>query len=152
LKSEDGKKLINAKSKNVGAVKLAEAEREEKYFNTLEKKEAMEQKMLSVTEIKVTCYACRQCNYVAESLSKLCKEEKHPHISLPGSMKRFFACRSCKTRCVAYRRIMPKVPCKKCGEMNFEKTTMATERKGPKLSSETLELRGREQKFINSMV
>lgn len=37
----------------------AESEREEKYFNALEKKEQMQEKMNSVTEIKVTCYACR---------------------------------------------------------------------------------------------
>ena len=37
----------------------AEAEREEKYFNYGIKKEAMEEKMQNITQMKVTCYACK---------------------------------------------------------------------------------------------
>lgn len=38
----------------------AEAEREDKYFTSLEKKEAMEQKMANTVQIKVTVYMCKK--------------------------------------------------------------------------------------------
>lgn len=41
----------------------AEAEREEKYFTELEKKEMMEEKMLAVTKLEVTVVTCRQVSH-----------------------------------------------------------------------------------------
>ena len=38
----------------------AEADREERYFDNLEKKEMMEEKMKSVTSMEVTVYTCTQ--------------------------------------------------------------------------------------------
>uniref|UniRef100_A0A7M5XDA4 Protein MCM10 homolog n=2 Tax=Clytia hemisphaerica TaxID=252671 RepID=A0A7M5XDA4_9CNID len=149
--SEEAIKLHKAKSKNVGAVRLAEAEREDKYFAALEKKEAMEQKMINTTEIKVRLYACKVCNYKAESLLKKCLDEKHLHVKLPDRIKRFFACKNCKHKAIGYDCLLPKNPCSKCGGTSFERSSMVNERKGPKMGAETLELRGREQKYANSL-
>lgn len=38
----------------------AEAEREDKYFHELQKKEAMEEKMQSITSLEVTVFTCDQ--------------------------------------------------------------------------------------------
>ena len=42
----------------------AENEREEKYFNELEKKEQLEDKMKTITEIKVNVVSCKQVRSV----------------------------------------------------------------------------------------
>jgi len=147
VNSEEGKKLLNKKSRNAGALALAEAEREDRYFTTLEKKERMEEKMTSVMEITIAAWACKQCKYLSESRSKLCIEENHPCVKIPKMTKRFYQCKACKMRSSAFNRQLPK-PCSKCGDSNFERVSMATERKGPRIGAETLELRGKEQKFI----
>lgn len=151
VNSKEGKKILNQTSRNVGAVRLAENEQEEKYFNSMVKKEAMEEKMTRVHEIKVTCYSCTICNYLAQSQSQFCREEKHSVTKVKQCTKRFFKCKSCKTRCETFNAILPKENCRRCGDSNFVKTSMVEERKGPKIGRETLELRGREQKYLNSL-
>ena len=48
-----------------------EAEKEEKYFNDLEKKEMMEEKMQSITELKTTVFTCKQVNNTPTLLATL---------------------------------------------------------------------------------
>jgi len=151
LESEEGKKLMAAKSKHVGAVLEAEAEREEKYFNELEKKEQLEDKMKKITEIKVRVVCCKQCDYVAESASELCQKEKHS-LKYSKALKKFFACKECKQRTIAYGAPIPNHPCKNCGASNYQKTSMYKEKEGPKIGGETLLVRGEEHpKFLNSL-
>ncbi|XP_068758525.1 protein MCM10 homolog [Montipora capricornis] len=152
LESEEGKKLIAAKSQHVGAVREAEAEREAKYFNELEKKEQMEDKMKTITEIKVRVVFCKQCNYVAESASKLCFKENHV-LAHFKTLKKFFVCKNCKQRTVTYGATpIPKHPCRNCGSSNYQKTSLYKEKEGPKIGGETLLVRGEEvPKFLNSL-
>ncbi|XP_076469031.1 protein MCM10 homolog [Babylonia areolata] len=147
--SEEVKQLLKARSSHTGALAQAEAEREERYFDNLEQKEKMEEKMKSVTSMEVTVVTCEQCKYTAMSQSDRCKQERHTVRRHKGK-RRFFACRKCKHRTVSLDRY-PTTPCTKCGEHSYEKTSMHREKTGPKLESETLCLRGDESKFINSM-
>ncbi|XP_065673632.1 protein MCM10 homolog isoform X2 [Hydra vulgaris] len=151
LNSKEGKKLLEMKSRNVGALKLAENEREEKYFDSLVKKEQMEERLMNVYEIKVSAVACRICEYVCETQSKFCYEQNHSIAKLASVIKRFFQCKSCGLRCAVYNKTVPTKPCSKCNETSYKKVSMSRERKGPKIGGETLEIRGREEKFLNSM-
>ncbi|XP_022806927.1 protein MCM10 homolog [Stylophora pistillata] len=151
LASEEGKILLAAKSQHVGAVREAVAEREEKYFNELEKKERLEDKMKTITELKVKVVSCKQCDYVAESASELCHKEKHA-LKYCKALKKFFVCKGCKTRAVSYGSPIPKHPCKQCGASNYQKTSIYKETEGPKIAGETLLVRGEEvPKFLNSL-
>lgn len=149
LNSPEIKKLMKLKSSHSGAITEMENEKQENYFNTLEKKEACEVKMQSITEIKCTLFSCKLCSYTALSIGDRCKKERHP-VKKHQGMKRFFRCRKCKTRRIAFT-LMPKDPCSECGEHNFEKTSMMPEKSGPKLQSEQLSIRGDEAKNLNSL-
>ena len=149
LNSVEVKKLMNMKSSHIGALTELENEKKEMYFSTLEKKEQYEDKMRSITEMKCTLYSCKLCSYTALSVTDRCLKENHPTTKHQG-VKRFFQCRKCKTRRIAFTKI-PKDPCSECGEYNFERTSMMREKSGPKLESEQLSIRGDETKFLNSL-
>lgn len=149
LNSAEVKKLMKMKSSHVGAITELENEKQEIYFSSLEKKEQYEDKMRSVTEMKCTLYTCKLCSYTAFSVGEKCLKENHPTTKHQG-IKRFFQCRKCKTRRIAFT-MLPKDPCSQCGEHNFEKTSMMPEKSGPKLESEQLSIRGDEAKFLNSL-
>ncbi|EDO32764.1 predicted protein [Nematostella vectensis] len=128
----------------------AQAERQEQYFSSLEKKEQLEDKLKSIKEIIVKVYCCKKCDYVAESASDICFKENHP-LKQTKAPKRFFSCKNCKQRTISYGARMPKLTCKNCGEMNYERTSMFMEKQGPKIAGETLLVRGEEHsKFMNS--
>lgn len=149
-----------------------EREREEEYFNYLEKKENIEEKMASIKELRVNVVQCRevcliaynictcmpnstfhvfvQCNYTAESQSELCRKEQH-HICRFKATKRCFQCKGCHERCFTYNAPFPVESCRKCGARTFDSTSFYRERKGPKLPTEQLLLRGEEEKFLNSL-
>ena len=143
------RKMLDAKSAHSAALTEEEQEKQDQYFEVLEKKEAMEEKMRSITKVKCKIVSCRKCDYSAFSASQLCKDEGH-RLTVTDGIKRFFKCKSCHTRTVSVHKL-PKFACKNCGSSNYEKTTMMVEKKGPKLPGEELLLRGEERKFINSM-
>ncbi|XP_050412773.1 protein MCM10 homolog [Patella vulgata] len=149
INSPEVQKLLKAKSSHMGAYKEAEAEREEKYFDLLEKKETMEEKMKSITEMACTVFTCKQCKYSALSLARKCKEERHA-VTSTKAKKRFFECKKCKQRTVDFHKF-PTKPCGSCGEYCFERTSMYKEKAGPKLDSEKLCIRGDEIKNLNSL-
>ncbi|XP_048576356.1 protein MCM10 homolog isoform X2 [Nematostella vectensis] len=151
LNSAEGKRLLCARSLHVGQVEEAQAERQEQYFSSLEKKEQLEDKLKSIKEIIVKVYCCKKCDYVAESASDICFKENHP-LKQTKAPKRFFSCKNCKQRTISYGARMPKLTCKNCGEMNYERTSMFMEKQGPKIAGETLLVRGEEHsKFMNSL-
>lgn len=147
-----------------------EREREEEYFDYLEKKENIEEKMASLKELRVNVVQCKtvsnkindnytdnflinlqlQCKYIAESQSELCKKEQH-RICRFKAVKKCFQCRGCHERCFAYNAPFPTDPCRRCGGLSYEATSFYRERKGPKLPTEQLLLRGEEEKFLNSL-
>ncbi|KAJ7351121.1 minichromosome maintenance- protein [Desmophyllum pertusum] len=107
--------------------------------------------MKTITEIKVKVVFCKQCNYVAESAGELCYKEKHS-LKYSKALKKFFVCKNCKERTIAYGAPLPKHPCRKCGVSNYQKTSMYKEKEGPKIGGETLLVRGEEHaKFMNSL-
>ncbi|KAK6993455.1 protein MCM10 [Biomphalaria glabrata] len=150
LNSEEVKKILKAKSKHKGALAEAEAEREEVYFNELEKKERMEEKLQTVTSIEITVVTCKQCHYTAQSALDSCKKENHTLVSSKAK-KRFFVCKKCKHRTHVIGEKFPTAACSKCGVVSYEKTSMYKIREGPKLESEVLNIRGDEIKFLNSL-
>ncbi|KAL3316927.1 hypothetical protein Ciccas_004422 [Cichlidogyrus casuarinus] len=124
----------------------ASQEEENRLFDKLERRDEMEQKLLEMHEQECKVGVCKTCDYRAMHISKQCREEGHDIVYVKG-VKRFFACKRCQNRTVSFDRY-PKFPCTNCGGESFEKTGAIAERKGPKLASEMLSLRGTEQKFL----
>jgi len=145
---EDLEKTKNTKSKNLHLVEEAELDATDQYFDKLEKKEAMEEKMGSTFEMKVKAAYCSVCEYTAYSASDKCRSEGHRIKSIDAT-KRFFSCKGCKKRTTSLDRL-PREACKQCGGNNWVKAGMMGERKGPKLGSETLSIRGIESTFMGS--
>ena len=56
-------------------------------------------------------YLTLQCNYVAESAGQRCYKENHT-LKHFKTLKKFFACKECKQRTIAYGKPLPKDPCK----------------------------------------
>lgn len=91
-----------------------------------------------------------QCQYTSEGRSELCRKENHS-IRRYKATKRCFECRDCHQRCFTYNAPFPVEACAKCGGRSHEATSFYRERKGPKLPTEGLLLRGEEEKFLNSL-
>ncbi|GIY08574.1 protein MCM10 homolog [Caerostris darwini] len=148
MNSEKVKEILKRKSSHAYEVEMAEMEKEAAYFNTLEKKERMEEKMASITEIVCDVVSCKKCKYTAHTASDNCKNEQHP-LKCHKALKRFFACKDCKARTFAFTKF-PTHVCRLCKGSSFERTSMMKQRKGPKLDSENLNIRGDEDKFLDS--
>ncbi|KAK8777099.1 hypothetical protein V5799_029554 [Amblyomma americanum] len=147
LSSDEVEKLLRQKSSHAHQVDDLEQEQEEQYFSVLEKKEQLEEKMLSVTEIQCDVVSCKKCNYTAHQASDLCKKENHA-LRHHKAMKRFFRCKDCSQRTATFCKV-PAYSCRKCNGSNFERTSMGKPKPGPVLDSEKLLIRGEELKFIN---
>ena len=101
------------------------------YFQQLEEKEAMEEKMKKIEKLSVKVVTCKevchyyryvlyvslsppppttQCGYTAEHASERCKKDKH-HLTHKRAEKRFFTCSSCNMHTVSYDRY-PSKACK----------------------------------------
>lgn len=145
--SDRFKKMMAATSKHTDLLQDRDNEEAEKYFNKLEIKERMEEKM--ATTYKVACKAvkCLQCKYTSFSAADLCKKEKHP-LKVYDAMKRFFSCGNCGNRTVTLEMI-PLLPCKNCNNIRWERTGMMKEKKVTGIHS--LSIRGGEQTFVNSV-
>ncbi|KAF8766811.1 Protein MCM10 like protein [Argiope bruennichi] len=148
MNSEKVKEILNRKSSHMYEVEMAEMEKEAAYFNALEKKERMEEKMASTLEIVCDVVSCRKCKYTAHSATEKCKSEQHP-LKCHKAVKRFFACKDCKHRTFAFTKL-PTHVCRVCKGSSFERTSMMKARKGPKLDTEILNIRGEEEKFLDS--
>lgn len=145
--SDRFKKMMATTSKHTDLLEERDNEEAEKYFNKLELKEQMEEKM--ATTFKVSCKAvrCLQCKYVSFSAADLCKKEKHS-LRVYDATKRFFSCGNCGNRTVTLE-IFPMQPCKNCNGTKWERTGMMKEKKVTKIH--TLSIRGGEQTFVNSV-
>lgn len=138
------------KSKNVGLAQEAEIEQEDKYFDHLEKKDSMEEKMLNTKQIEAKVVSCSACGYTAYKQSDLCRSEGHQPKVLKVQ-KKFFECVNCKNRVTSFSKY-PKEACRNCGGSSFKRAGMIREKAGPKLESERLCVRGMEQKFVGAAV
>lgn len=146
FRNEKIKQLVAAKSSHADLIKLHEANIEEQYFNKLEKKEAMEEKMISTTKVDCKAVICLICKYKAFSAAQRCKDEKH-QLKVVEAEKRFFECEDCKNRTISLFKI-PKTSCSNCQGSRWKRTGMIRDKsdvKGPELS-----IRGDEETFFGS--
>lgn len=142
--------IRKGRSRNENLVDVFENDEQDRKFDDLEKKEAMEAKMLATTELETKAITCKTCNYTALSQSDLCKQAGH-HIRVIRTKKRFFECKQCRRRTMCLDRY-PSSACSNCSCTNWVRAGMIREKKGPKLDSEHLLVRGAEQKFVNRTV
>jgi len=141
--------LMAVTSKHVDLVTKADDEAKDEYFNKLEKKEQMEEKMLNTFKVACKAVTCTLCKYTAFSASDRCKEERHP-LKVSDATKRFFKCADCGNRTCCLE-LFPLKTCSNCNSSRWEKAAMIRERKVD-ISAETLSIRGGEEKFIGSVV
>ncbi|PAA73359.1 hypothetical protein BOX15_Mlig005744g1, partial [Macrostomum lignano] len=120
---------------------------QDSYFNTLERKEQVEAKLATITERKVRVADCAQCGVRCQQPSERCKREGH-QLDWTTAVKRPFKCKDCKQTTFTLDCRYPTEPCRRCGGQSYEKTSFATERKGPTLERDVLLARGEERKFV----
>ncbi|XP_011252096.2 protein MCM10 homolog [Camponotus floridanus] len=143
------KEILEAKSSHTDLIEKSYDEEKEKYFNKLEVKEKMEEKMMNTFKINCKAVKCAICKYTAFSASDMCKEQRHP-LRVIDAIKRFFKCADCGNRTVSLNR-MPSHSCSKCSSSNWARAAMMDERKTI-IATETLSIRGAEEKFLGSIV
>ncbi|KHJ42761.1 primase zinc finger, partial [Trichuris suis] len=140
---------------------VEETAKQEQYFNLMEAREKLETHASQLFEIPnctvITCkkrttvfnsYLFNKCDYTWHSRSEFCKQQGHV-VSKTTATKRFFQCKACGKRAVAYA-MYPKKPCTQCKATEFQRVAMKEERKGPKLGAEALKVRGEELPFATS--
>lgn len=147
FKNEKIQQLVAAKSSHADLVKLHEANVEEQYFNKLEKKEAMEQKMVNTSKVDCKAVICLKCKYKAFSAAQRCKDEKH-QLKVIDAEKRFFECEECKNRTISLFKI-PKTSCSNCQGSRWKRTGMIRDKS--ELSRAELSIRGDEETFMGSL-
>ncbi|KAH8334290.1 hypothetical protein KR059_008614 [Drosophila kikkawai] len=141
-------KIMAATSTHTNLVEMREREAQEEYFNKLERKEAMEEKMLSTYKMPCKAVICQVCKYTAFSAADRCKEEKHP-LKVVDAEKRFFQCKDCGNRTATVFKL-PKQSCKNCKGSKWERAAMIREKK-VLTGRESLSVRGDEECFLGSV-
>ncbi|XP_064400268.1 protein MCM10 homolog [Halichondria panicea] len=150
LDSGEMDRILNAKSSHDWINEEVELDKEQEYFERLEKKENVELKLQSIKELRVSVVQCKECNYTAEYPGEMCKRESHV-LSKFKVMKRCYECKGCHQRQFVYTGRCPVEGCQKCGGTSHEQVSLYRERKGPTLPTEQLKLRGDEEKYLNSL-
>nr|AAL29025.1 LD44370p [Drosophila melanogaster] len=141
-------KIMAATSSHTNLVEMREREAQEEYFNKLERKEAMEEKMLTTYKMPCKAVICQVCKYTAFSASDRCKEQKHP-LKVVDAEKRFFQCKDCGNRTTTVFKL-PKQSCKNCKGSRWQRTAMIREKK-ILTGRETLSVRGDEETFMGCL-
>lgn len=141
-------RIMAATSTHTNLVEMREREARDDYFNKLERKEAMEEKMLSTYKMPCKAVICQRCKYTAFSAAERCKEEKHP-LKVVDAQKRFFQCKDCGNRTTTVFKL-PKQSCSNCKGSRWERTAMMRERKVD-TGREALSVRGDEECFLGSV-
>ncbi|XP_037958556.1 protein MCM10 homolog [Teleopsis dalmanni] len=141
-------RIMDATSSHTNLIENRQQQEQEKYFNKLEKKEALEEKMLNTFKMPCKAVICQKCKYTAFSAAERCKEEKHP-LKIVDAEKRFFQCKDCGNRTTTVFKL-PKTSCSNCKGSHWLRTAMIRERKICD-GSEGLSIRGDEECFIGSL-
>ncbi|KAH8410186.1 hypothetical protein KR009_007905 [Drosophila setifemur] len=141
-------RIMAATSSHTSLVEMREREDQEEYFNKLERKEAMEEKMLGTYKMPCKAVICQVCKYIAFSASDRCKEERHP-LKVVDAEKRFYQCKDCGNRTATVFKL-PKQSCKNCKGSRWERTAMIREKK-VLTGRESLSIRGDEETFVGSV-
>lgn len=147
FKNERIQSILNAKSSHTDLVEQHELNVQDQYFNKLEKKEAMEEKMVNTKQVACKAVICLQCKYKAFSAAQRCKDEKHPLKVVDGE-KRFYECEDCGNRTITLFRI-PKTSCTNCHGSRWKRCGMIRDRKDVNVG-EKLSIRGDEEVFLGS--
>lgn len=148
FRNERIQSILNAKSSHVDLVEQHELNAQDVYFDKLEKKEAMEEKMVNTKQVACKAVICLQCKYKAFSAAQRCKDEKHPLKVVDGE-KRFYECEDCGNRTITLFRI-PKTSCTNCKGSRWKRCGMIRDRQEVKVG-EHLSIRGDEETFIGSL-
>ncbi|XP_065161086.1 protein MCM10 homolog [Atheta coriaria] len=146
--SQRFKQMMAATSKHTDLLEQHDNDEAEKYFNKLEMKEKMEEKMIGTYKVECKAVRCLQCKYTSFSAADRCKEERHP-LKVFDAVKRFFKCGECGNRTVSLN-VIPTQSCKKCGSGKWERTGMMKEK--IVVPKSELSIRGGEQEHINSNI
>ncbi|XP_015436825.1 PREDICTED: protein MCM10 homolog [Dufourea novaeangliae] len=147
--SDKFKEMLHAKSNHTDLIEKSYEQEKEKYFNKLEMKERMEEKMSTTYKVSCKAVKCLVCKYSSFSASEMCKEQKHP-LRVTDAMKRFFKCGDCGNRTVSLDRI-PSHSCIKCSSSNWIKAAMMDERK-TNVHVIPLSIRGDEETHLGSVI
>lgn len=141
---------ILAESRKQQSRHKAEAEQQrhhevDQHLERLEKKDVIAAEMAKITEIKSTGFKCKECDRIFEFRQKFCAEMNHSVTQITG-IKRFFECKGCRARIVAYCTMYPAHPCPKCRGGDWQRASMWKEFSGPELRPKMLP-RGEEGGF-----
>ncbi|KOC60109.1 Protein MCM10 like protein [Habropoda laboriosa] len=147
--SDKFKEMLQVKSAHTDLIEKSYEQEKEKYFNKLEMKERMEEKMLTTYKVPCKAVKCLLCKYTSFSASEICKEQKHP-LRVSDAVKRFFKCADCGNRTVSLDRI-PSHSCIKCSSSNWTRAAMMDERR-TKVSVSALSIRGDEESYLGSSI
>ncbi|XP_076243067.1 minichromosome maintenance 10 homolog [Calliopsis andreniformis] len=145
--SDKFKEMMKTKSSHTDLIDKSYEEEQEKYFNKLEMKERMEEKMMTTYKVACKAVKCLICKYTSFSASDICKEQKHP-LRVTDAMKRFFKCGDCGNRTVSLNRI-PSHSCTKCSSSNWTRAAMMDEKR-TNVHVTALSIRGDEETYIGS--
>lgn len=145
--SDKFKEMMQTKSSHTDLIEKSYEQEQEKYFNNLEMKERMEEKMLTTYKVACKAVRCLVCKYTSFSASDMCKEQKHP-LRVTDAMKRFFKCGDCGNRTVSLDRI-PSHSCIKCSSSNWTRAAMMDEKR-TNVHIAALSIRGDEETYIGS--
>lgn len=148
FRNERIRKIMETKSSHTDLIDKHQNDQQEQYFNKLEKKEAMEEKMLNTFTIECKAVICFKCKYTAFSAADRCKDEKHP-LKIIDGQKRFFECEDCGNRTATLNRI-PQLSCKNCQSSRWKRAAMIKERKNERIGDK-LSIRGDEETFIGNL-
>nr|CDS28458.1 protein mcm10 [Hymenolepis microstoma] len=146
-KREELAKLLSQGSRHHDLVIANENNSTKLMLSRLEARDQIEEKLLNQHEQECQIVSCLDCQCQSMRVGKNCRKEGHK-LEFSTGIRRFFACRNCKTRTVTLNRY-PNFECKNCGGSLFEKAGAIAERKGPKLAGEKLVIRGIEEKFLS---
>lgn len=148
FKNERIQSVLNAKSSHTDLVQKYELNVQDQYFNKLEKKEAMEEKMVNTKQVACKAVICLQCKYKAFSAAQRCKDERH-QLKVVDAEKRFYECEDCGNRTITLFRI-PKTSCTNCQGSRWKRCGMIRDRKDVSVG-EHLSIRGDEEVFLGSV-
>ena len=141
---------LKKKSSHQKELKEIELKQEDKYFQVMEKREMLEEKISSTTSLTVDVVECKKCAYIEVSQSDHCKKLGHLVLRRKGQ-KKFFKCNDCNKKIYIFDQILPVKPCHLCHGNSWSRASIGNVRSGPKNPSEQLMVRGEEVKFLNSV-
>ncbi|XP_050532579.1 protein MCM10 homolog [Daktulosphaira vitifoliae] len=138
--------LMNSTSQNQELIDIAQQEAEDKYFDDMDRKEKLEQKMMNTYKMPCKAVRCIVCKYTWFSASEWCKAQKHA-LRVTDATKRFFKCGDCNSRTVCLT-MFPLISCKNCSSSKWERAPMMAHKKVDEVN---LSIRGDEQSYLSAM-